>query len=86
MARKKKPSGRLNHGPFGFAEIERAIMRDGWAAAGHGDHPNYKHPEKAGKVQLDKKWSGIKKGCTIFRSIASQAGLSPRELLKLLNE
>lgn len=60
-------------------------MEDGWKPAGHGDHPNYKHPSKAGKVQLDKKWTGIKKGCTIFRSIAKQAGLSPKEFLRLLN-
>jgi hypothetical protein len=85
VARKPKSSGRLSHGPFEFAQIERAIMEDGWKPAGHGDHPNYKHPSKAGKVQLDKKWTGIKKGCTIFRSIAKQAGLSPKEFLRLLN-
>lgn len=85
MARKKKPSGRLRNGPFDFAEVEKAIESDGWVPDGHGDHPNYKHPTKSGKVQLDKKWTGLKKGQIVFRSIASQGGLTQNELIKLLN-
>jgi hypothetical protein len=86
VARKKKPSGRLKSGPFTFADLERAIEADGWLPDGHGDHPNYSHETKRGKVQLDKKWTGVKKGSMVFRSVASQAGLSQRELQKLLNE
>lgn len=86
MARTKKPSGRDIHGPFNFADLERAIKSDGWALEGHGDHPNYAHTRKSGKVQLDKKWTGIKKGSLPFRSVARQAGLSFKELIKLLND
>jgi predicted RNA binding protein YcfA (HicA-like mRNA interferase family) len=85
VSRKKKPSGRLSHGPFSFADLERAIAKDGWIEGGHGDHPNYKHPTKSGKVQLDKKWTGVKKGSLVFKSVARQAGLSQTDLLRLLN-
>jgi len=86
VAREKKPSGRLKRGPFNFVDMETAIGLDGWVPDGHGDHPNYTHPSKAGKVQLDKKWTGVKKGSMVFRSVASQAGLTQRELLNLLNQ
>jgi hypothetical protein len=86
VARKKKPSGRLRNGPFDFAEFEKAIEADGWVPDGHGDHPNYKHPTKRGKVQLDKKWTGLKKGQTAFRGVASQAEMTQKELIKLLND
>ena len=85
MARKKKPSGRLRHGPFTFLDLEHAIFLDGWLEDGHGDHPNYRHPTKRGKVQLDKKWTGVKKGSQVFRSVARQAELSQGDLLRLLN-
>jgi len=85
VVRKKKPSGRLSHGPFTFADLEQAIMNDDWLEADHGDHPNYKHPTKSGKVQLDKKWTGVKKGSVVFKSVARQAGLTQKQLLELLN-
>lgn len=84
MARRKKPSGRLSTGPWTFADLERAIVRDGWYEVRHGDHPNYKHATKRGKVQLDKKWTGVKKGHTVFKGVASQAGLTQHQLQKLL--
>ena len=86
VARNKKPSGRLNHGPFTFDDLEKAIKSDGWYEVGHGDHPNYEHGTKSGKVQLDKKWTGVKKGSVVLRSVARQADLTDKELLKLLNQ
>ncbi len=86
MARKKKPSGAMRRGPFAFQDLERAIKLGGWKLEGHGDHPNYNHPRKSGKVQLDKKWTGIRANDTIFSSVARQASLSNRQLLQLLNE
>lgn len=85
MTRKRKPSGRLSTGPWTFFDIERAIKSVGWYEVKHGDHPNYRHPEKPGKVQLDKKWTGVKKGHLVFRGVASQAGLTQKELQRLLN-
>lgn len=75
----------LNRGPFEFKDLDRAIKRNGWLEAKHGGHPNYKHPTKRGKVQLDKKWTGIRANDMMFRSVARQAGLSNKELLRLLN-
>lgn len=81
--RKKGPP--LRRGPFTFADLERAITRDGWHEAKAGNHPNYKHPTKGGKVQLDKKWTGIRANDLMFKSVARQAGLTNRALLRLLN-
>jgi len=81
---KKGPS--LHRGPFAFIDLDRAIKKDGWREAKHGNHPNYKHPTKGGKVQLDKKWTAIRASDMMFRSVARQAGLSNRSLLRLLND
>lgn len=75
----------LNRGPFDFKDLDSAIKKDGWEEAKHGDHPNYKHPTKSGKVQLDKKWTGIRANDMMFRSVARKAGLTSKELLRLLN-
>jgi hypothetical protein len=80
-----KQGPQLNRGPFSFKDLDRAIRRAGWEEARHGRHPNYKHRTKHGKVQLDKKWTGIRANDTMFRSIARQAGLTSKELLHLLN-
>jgi predicted RNA binding protein YcfA (HicA-like mRNA interferase family) len=85
VARQKKASGRLSSGPFSFADIERAIRADGWSEVSHGSHPNYEHPTKPGKIQLDKKWTGVKKGSVAYRSVARQAGLTSKKFQELLN-
>jgi predicted RNA binding protein YcfA (HicA-like mRNA interferase family) len=85
MARKKKPSGRLSSGPWTFADFEKALKADGWYPVGVGEHPNYRHPTRPGKVQLDKKWTGVKKGHLPFRGVAIQGGYSKKELQVLLN-
>lgn len=85
MARKKKPSGRLNKGPFTYADLDKAIDLDGWYPVDGTKHESYEHATKGGKVSLDKKWTGIKYGHNMFKSVAAQAGLTQQELLKLLN-
>lgn len=75
----------LHRGPFTFSDLDRAIKKDGWTEAKHGNHPNYKHSTKRGKVQLDKKWTGIRANDLMFRSVARQAGLTNKQLLRLLN-
>lgn len=85
MARRKKASGQLKRGPFTFKDLDCAIKLDGWYEAGHGRHPNYRHPVKPGKVQLDRKWTGIRASDELFRSVAWQAGVSSKALLRLLN-
>lgn len=84
MPRKRKPSGRLPTGPWTFADLERAIKLDGWVETKHGSHLNYTHPTKPGKVQLSDKWDGVKKGGFVFQSVARQAGLSAKQLQRLL--
>lgn len=80
-----KKGSPLHRGPFDFKDLHRAIGKDGWEEARHGNHPNYKHPTKKGKVQLDKKWTGIRANDLMFRSVARKAGLTSKQLLRLLN-
>jgi predicted RNA binding protein YcfA (HicA-like mRNA interferase family) len=87
MARKKKPSGRLNKGPFGFADLDRAVRADGWIRIkGKTRHPSYEHPHKLGKVNISIGWSDVMYHHETFASVASQAGLTKKQLLKLLNQ
>lgn len=85
MARKPKPSGRLNKGPFTFKDFERVLLADGWKSVRGTKHKAYEHPDKPGKVNLDDKWEHVKYGSEFFASVASQAGMKPRALLRKLN-
>jgi hypothetical protein len=81
--KKKGPS--LNRGPFDCSDLKRAIKLDGWLPAKNKKHLNYEHPKKSGKVSLDEKWTAIRANDLMFRSIARQAGLDPKDLLLLVN-
>lgn len=85
MARIKKPSGRLHRGPFTASDFHAALRLDGWIPEQATRHANYCHASRAGKVQVDEKWTGVKPGHDTFRGVMAQAGYSKMELLKLLN-
>ena len=86
MARRPKPSGRLSNGPFTFADFEAALLADGWYLEEQLTHPNYAHPTRSGKVQLDKKWTGVRKGHQTWKGVVSQSGYSDKQLLQMLNK
>lgn len=87
MARKPKPGGRLNKGPFTASDFERALGLDGWERIkGKTRHPAFKHPAKPGKVNYGTNWSGVMYGHQTFEGVAAQAGLTKRQLLQLLNQ
>jgi len=50
-----------------------------------GDHLNYKHPSRRGKIQIDDKWTAVKPGYYTFKGICTQGGYQKKELLQLLN-
>jgi hypothetical protein len=87
MARKKKPSGRLRRGPFTTADFKAAVRLDGWTEekGGRGDHTNWCHAKRPGKITIDEAWTSVKPGHDPFRGIMAQGGYSKQELLKLLN-
>jgi len=86
MARKKKPSGRLTKGPWTFDDIRIAIEKQGYVREEAAGHPQWRHTTRAGKVSLDEKWTGVKKGQVVFKSLARQTGYGEEGLLRLLNE
>ena len=86
MARKRKPSGRLNHGPFAAADVREALKRAGGLKQTGGSHQEvYTHPELEWKVPLSNNWTGLKKGCPILKGLARTMGISDKQLLQLLN-
>jgi hypothetical protein len=87
MARVPKPSGRLSSGPWTYTDLLRALRRDRWDIEADREHVHLVHPERPGrKVQLSKKWTGVKVGSDEFRGIAENAGYSTRDLKRLLND
>ena len=48
-------------------------------------HLSYKHPDRTGKVSLDAKWTGVKAGGWVFRSLCRQTGYSKKELINIMN-
>jgi predicted RNA binding protein YcfA (HicA-like mRNA interferase family) len=62
------------HGPMKPREVARLLRADGWSVKrkGPGDHVQYIHPHKPGKVTLDMGADPIPTGT--LRSIFNQAG------------
>jgi predicted RNA binding protein YcfA (HicA-like mRNA interferase family) len=85
VAKKNKKASNLNRGPFTAADIDRALRADGWTAKAGGKHQVYRHPEKSGKIPASSKWRHVKAGDWLFRSLARGAGLTKKQLLRLLN-
>jgi hypothetical protein len=83
--RRKKPSGHLHRGPFTARDFEEAVRLDGWEPEKHGRHPCWRHPTRRGKIQIDRKWTGVKPGHDPFRGVMRQGGYTKDELLRLLN-
>lgn len=47
-------------------------------------HLAYEHPTKSGKVNIDEKWTSVKAGSWVFRSVVmDQAGITRREFEEL---
>lgn len=85
MARTRKPSGRLNRGPFTAEDIRTALSLDGWEPERQTRHENFHHPTRPGKAQVDEKWTGVKIGSMPWKGLLEQTGYSKSELLALLN-
>jgi predicted RNA binding protein YcfA (HicA-like mRNA interferase family) len=65
-------------------QMLRALRRDGWQVeSGVGSHLQLVHPSKPGKVTVPIH-SGDIIGPKLFKSILTQAGLSPDEVRDLL--
>ena len=62
------------HRPMTPREVERRLAADGWVLArkGPGDHMQFKHPARHGRVTLDMGARDIPTGT--LRSIFRQAG------------
>lgn len=85
MARKAKPSGRVNKGPWTPDEIIRALQREGWDGK-RAPHTQLEHPTRPGKITVDTGWTGgIKASHDVFAWMAAQGGYSKRELIRIIN-
>lgn len=87
MARKPKPSGQLNKGPWPISHIRAVLHADGWVQhSQRGSHENLKHPTRSGKITLDNSWTGgVAAKDAVFGFMASQGGYSKKEFIRLMN-
>jgi hypothetical protein len=85
VPKRKKKAGPLSRGPFAYRELNKELRRVGYVPSKPGDHVNLKHPNRAGKVQLDAKWTEIKVGGWVWRSLSRQTGYSKDQLQRILN-
>jgi len=89
MARKRKPSGQLWRGPFNYDHLRQAVEAAGCTKL-TGTAAGTNHPAWRGitgeKVSLDEKWDGIRANDELFKSVARGAGVSARQLLRLLQD
>jgi len=59
------------------------LKADGWHAIEGGNHLNFKHPTRSGKVQVSTKWTGVKPGSGPFKGICAQAGWTRDDVERL---
>lgn len=64
-------------------DFVRVLRADGWYPVEGTKHLAFKHATKTGKVNVSAKWSDIRAGDMIFRSVLEQAELSRREFERL---
>lgn len=86
MARKPKPSGRLNRGPWTGRELLSRLEAIGWYEVGQrGSHIQLKHPSRPGRVTVDRTWTHITTRTQEFASLSAQTGLGRKDLQRLMN-
>lgn len=83
MARKRKPSGSLNRGPFTTNDVERALRAAGGEPRQGGGHQTV-YEGNGWKVPVSQSWTSLRAGCPILNGIARTIGVSKKELLRLL--
>jgi hypothetical protein len=86
MARRKKPSGRMSSGPWTFEDFRRVFEAEGYQRVEGSSHPQWRHPQRPGKVCLDEKWTGVKYGHEVFASLGRQSGYGKKVLRRLMND
>jgi hypothetical protein len=83
--RQKKPSGRLNRGPFDSDDVKRALKADDWTYRAGGGHQSvWEHPTKPGKIPVSEEWTALRANCPILKGMARTMGISDKQLLQLL--
>jgi predicted RNA binding protein YcfA (HicA-like mRNA interferase family) len=86
VARKRKPSGRLNKGPWSPDYVIRAIEADGWRRVAPPPHSQFEHPNRRGKITVDANWkNGVKASDDVFGFMAAQGDYSKRDFIALMN-
>jgi predicted RNA binding protein YcfA (HicA-like mRNA interferase family) len=69
--------------PLKTSDFRRMLRHDGWHEVKGGNHPNWEHPTKPGKVQLPDYWTGVKTSHDAFKGILRQTGWSKQEASRL---
>ena len=66
--------------PLTAADFKRVLRAAGWLPVPGTKHLAYEHPDRPDKVNIDDKWTHVKPGSWVFRSVVvDQAGMTRRE-------
>lgn len=69
--------------PLKTDDFKRVLRAVGYVQVDGTKHLAYEHPTRPGKVSLDEKWTGVKVGSWVFRSVVhEQMGMSTEEFLE----
>jgi predicted RNA binding protein YcfA (HicA-like mRNA interferase family) len=69
--------------PLKSADIAKMLRFDGWYEVKGGNHPNWEHKTKPGKVQLPDYWTGVKTSHETFKGLLRQTGWSKADAIRL---
>lgn len=68
-------------------DFVRVLLAAGWQPVEGTKHLAFEHPTKLGKVNVDAKWTSVKPGSWVFRSVVyEQAGMTRKDFEELFWE
>ena len=86
MARRRKPSGQQNRGPFSAEDVARALEAMGAVRETGGNHQTvYVHPVEGWKIPISDTWTSIRKGDPIYNGICRTTNRSTEQVIKFFN-
>lgn len=70
--------------PLKADDFKRVLRALGYVAVDGTKHLAFEHPDRPGKVNVDEKWTGVKSGSWVFRSVVhEQMGLTTAEFFEV---
>jgi hypothetical protein len=82
---KRRKDKSLKRGPFSAKDIHDGLARIGFTRQEGGKHPLRVSPDGKRRVPISTAWTSIRVNDQLFKSIARGAGLTNKQLQRLLS-